>query len=94
MKRLVLILVLLAAPAQAATPRTGVVANVTQGKSLFAANCARCHGARGEGVRGKGPALDLAGALAADFYVRTGYMPLEDPHAQPWRTRRTRDIHI
>jgi ubiquinol-cytochrome c reductase cytochrome c subunit len=87
MKRLVLILLLLAAPAQAATPRTGVVANVTQGKSVFAANCARCHGTRGEGVHDNGPALDEAGALAADFYVRTGYMPLDDPHTQPWRTR-------
>jgi len=28
-----------------------------------------------------------SGALSADFYVRTGYMPLDNPHSQPWRTR-------
>jgi ubiquinol-cytochrome c reductase cytochrome c subunit len=87
-KRLLPILALvLAAPAHAATPRQGVVANVAQGKSLYAANCSRCHGARGEGLRRQGPSLKDAGALGADFYVRTGYMPLDDPHAEPWRTR-------
>ena len=88
MKRLLPILVLiLAAPAHAATPPEGVVANVTQGKSLYAANCSRCHGARGQGLPQQGPSLKDVGALGADFYVRTGYMPLDDPHAQPWRTR-------
>ncbi|MFL5962883.1 MAG: c-type cytochrome [Gaiellaceae bacterium] len=88
MKRfLAMLVLLLAAPAHAATPPEGVVANVTQGKSLFAANCSRCHGSRGQGVREQGPSLKDVGALGADFYVRTGYMPLNDPHAQPWRTR-------
>ena len=88
MKRLALILVLLAAsPAQAATPRAGVVANVAQGKSLYAANCSRCHGTHGQGLRDQGPSLHDAGALGADFYIRTGYMPLDSPHVQPWRTR-------
>jgi ubiquinol-cytochrome c reductase cytochrome c subunit len=87
-KRLLLILALLpVAPAQAATPPQGVVANVTPGKSLYAANCSRCHGSRGQGLRDQGPSLKDVGALGADFYVRTGYMPLNDPHAQPWRTR-------
>jgi ubiquinol-cytochrome c reductase cytochrome c subunit len=87
-KRLLLILaLLLAAPVQAASPPQGVVANVTQGKSLYAANCSRCHGSRGQGLRDQGPSLKDVGALGADFYVRTGYMPLNDPHAQPWRTR-------
>jgi ubiquinol-cytochrome c reductase cytochrome c subunit len=88
MKRLLLLLVLvIAAPAHAATPRQGVLASVTQGKSLYAANCSRCHGSRGQGIRDQGPSLKDAGALAADFYIRTGYMPLDDPHSQPWRTR-------
>jgi ubiquinol-cytochrome c reductase cytochrome c subunit len=89
MRRVALVLLFLAAaaPAQAATPRTGVVANVAQGKSLYAANCARCHGPRGEGIHDHGPSLRDAGALSADFYLRTGYMPLDDPHGQPWRTR-------
>jgi len=38
-------------------------------------------------VRDNGPALKGSGALSADFYVRTGYMPLDNPHSQPWRTR-------
>jgi ubiquinol-cytochrome c reductase cytochrome c subunit len=82
-----LVLLLVAAPARAATPQEGVVANVTQGKSLYAANCSRCHGSRGQGLRQQGPSLKDVGALAADFYVRTGYMPLDNPHSQPWRTR-------
>jgi ubiquinol-cytochrome c reductase cytochrome c subunit len=88
MKRALLIIaLLLVAPAQAATPPQGVVANVKQGKSLFAANCSRCHGSRGQGLHDQGPSLKDVGALSADFYVRTGYMPLDDPHSQPWRTR-------
>jgi ubiquinol-cytochrome c reductase cytochrome c subunit len=80
-------MLVLVAPAQAATPPEGVVANLTQGKSLYAANCSRCHGSSGQGLRQQGPSLRNVGALGADFYVRTGYMPLNDPHAQPWRTR-------
>ena len=57
------------------------------GAGLFAANCARCHGAEGQGRRGMGPPLRGVGALAADFYLRTGYMPLGDPHDQPVRGR-------
>lgn len=88
MKRLVpLLVLLLAAPAHAATPRSGVVVSDVGGKSLYDANCSRCHGPLGGGIGGQGPSLKEAGALAADFYIRTGYMPLDDPHAQPWRTR-------
>jgi ubiquinol-cytochrome c reductase cytochrome c subunit len=88
MKRLLLIVALIVvAPAHAATPPQGVVANVAQGKSLYAANCSRCHGSRGQGLHDQGPSLKDAGALGADFYIRTGYMPLNDPRAQPWRTR-------
>jgi ubiquinol-cytochrome c reductase cytochrome c subunit len=57
------------------------------GKSLFDANCSKCHGSLGEGLAGKGPSLIDAGALGGDFYIRTGYMPLAAPHAQPARTR-------
>jgi ubiquinol-cytochrome c reductase cytochrome c subunit len=37
--------------------------------------------------RGLGPSLRGVGALAADFYLRTGYMPLEHVGLQPRRGR-------
>jgi ubiquinol-cytochrome c reductase cytochrome c subunit len=74
----------LAAPA-AASP-------VQQGKGLYGQYCLICHGANGEGVakvrgRGYGPSLRGVGALAADFYLRTGYMPLPHLGKQPRRSR-------
>ena len=67
------------------------------GAQLYAVNCAACHGIGGAGkttpgpasgagnVAGIGPPLRGVGALAADFYLRTGYMPLGDAHEQPER---------
>jgi ubiquinol-cytochrome c reductase cytochrome c subunit len=66
------------------------------GAQLFAANCAKCHGIDGRGIgstastsgdRGRGPPVRGVGALAADFYLGTGYMPLADPDDQPTRKR-------
>ena len=57
------------------------------GKAVFAESCSRCHGSTGKGIHDKGPSLADAGPAAADFYLRTGYMPLADPHDQPSRTR-------
>jgi ubiquinol-cytochrome c reductase cytochrome c subunit len=69
------------------------------GAELYAGNCASCHGIDGSGagpnapiqgagdIKGLGPSLQGVGALAADFYLRTGFMPLGDPHDQPYRTR-------
>lgn len=63
------------------------------GEELFAANCARCHGIAGRGVTAtddpalRGPALRGVGALAPDFYLRTGYMPLASAYDQPIRSR-------
>ena len=67
------------------------------GAQLFAGNCSTCHGGDGRGVRaerrgvgdtkGQGPSLIGVGAQAADFYLRTGYMPLSDPDEQPSRHR-------
>jgi ubiquinol-cytochrome c reductase cytochrome c subunit len=58
-----------------------------RGAGLFASNCSTCHGATGGGRPGRGPTLHGVGALGADFYVRTGYMPLQSPHVQPERSR-------
>ncbi|MGH2835511.1 MAG: c-type cytochrome [Solirubrobacteraceae bacterium] len=67
------------------------------GSELFAANCASCHGISGSGITkarpgagdvyGLGPALHGVGAQAADFYLRTGLMPLDNPHHQPSNDR-------
>jgi ubiquinol-cytochrome c reductase cytochrome c subunit len=68
------------------------------GSQLYAANCLSCHGPGGRGIlkpgppgaggiRGQGPSLRGVGALSADFYLRTGYMPLRTPEAQPSRSR-------
>jgi ubiquinol-cytochrome c reductase cytochrome c subunit len=56
------------------------------GKELFAENCLTCHGSAGEGTS-RGPRLRGVGAIAADFYLRTGYMPLPSPSDQPTRRR-------
>jgi ubiquinol-cytochrome c reductase cytochrome c subunit len=78
--RAVLTVVLLAALAAPA-------ASAADGKSLFDANCSRCHGSLGQGLRDKAPSLANAGALAADFYLTTGYMPLAASRDQPEHSR-------
>jgi ubiquinol-cytochrome c reductase cytochrome c subunit len=65
-------------------------ASADNGKELFGRYCASCHGpdARGQSSRsGRGPSLVGVGALAADFYLRTGYMPLKRNGIQPRRSR-------
>ncbi len=67
------------------------------GQELFNANCSSCHGIAGQGIykprpgagdlAGAGPSLRGVGALAADFYLRTGFMPLANIHAQPSNQR-------
>lgn len=80
----------LAVAAALAAPPAALAAG---GGQLFAANCSKCHGIAGAGIApgagdsGYGPSLVGVGALAADFYLRTGYMPLRDPSAQPRRSR-------
>jgi ubiquinol-cytochrome c reductase cytochrome c subunit len=67
--------------------------SVELGSELFAANCSSCHGIAGAGISsprpgsgditGEGPSLKGVGARAADFYLRTGYMPLIGIHHEP-----------
>jgi ubiquinol-cytochrome c reductase cytochrome c subunit len=77
-------------------PRSALAA---QGAELYAESCQSCHGIDGAGiaapgavhgvgdVAGFGPSLRGVGAQAADFYLRTGYMPLRDPSTQPRRSK-------
>jgi ubiquinol-cytochrome c reductase cytochrome c subunit len=48
---------------------------VEAGETLFIAHCSSCHGPNGIGSS-KAPSLISAGEAAADFYLRTGRMPL------------------
>jgi ubiquinol-cytochrome c reductase cytochrome c subunit len=54
------------------------------GASLYLQNCASCHGPQGDGAEA-GPSLIGVGAASADFYLRTGRMPLGAPGQQPQR---------
>jgi ubiquinol-cytochrome c reductase cytochrome c subunit len=67
------------------------------GEQLFAGNCSSCHGSMGQGITtprpntgvgdttGLGPDLRGVGAIAPDFYLRTGRMPLTSPGEKPER---------
>jgi ubiquinol-cytochrome c reductase cytochrome c subunit len=56
-----------------------------EGRALFEEGCSSCHGFDGAGVEGQGPSLVGAGEAAADFYLRTGRMPLDQVGEQPLR---------
>jgi quinol---cytochrome-c reductase cytochrome c subunit len=67
------------------------------GRSLYAGNCSTCHGSNGQGIpvprvgsgqlHSAGPSLRGVGARAADFYLRTGRMPLEHVGDEPMRSQ-------
>lgn len=56
-----------------------------EGRRIFEEGCSSCHGFDGRGVEGQGPSLVGAGEGAADFYLRTGRMPLGQVGDQPLR---------
>jgi len=60
-----------------ATAETSTASQTTidEGKKLFAANCASCHGLDLQGT-GEGPSLLGVGAASVDFQVGTGRMPM------------------
>jgi ubiquinol-cytochrome c reductase cytochrome c subunit len=72
---------------------------VERGRQLYERGCSSCHGPGGQGnvalgpargslgLAGRGPSLVGVGAQAADFYLRTGYMPLRKADRQPRRHR-------
>lgn len=67
-----------ASAAMAATEPTSASTTLTleDGKKLFQANCATCHGLNLEGTA-DGPPLYGVGELAVEFQMSTGRMPLQ-----------------
>jgi ubiquinol-cytochrome c reductase cytochrome c subunit len=67
-----------ASAAMAANADTAVATELTvdDGKKLFQANCATCHGLDLQGSS-EGPSLYGVGELAVEFQVATGRMPLQ-----------------
>jgi ubiquinol-cytochrome c reductase cytochrome c subunit len=63
-----------AAPSQSAVLR----AQINEGRQLFVANCAACHGLEAQGTS-VAPSLIGVGAAAVDFQVSTGRMPAREP---------------
>jgi ubiquinol-cytochrome c reductase cytochrome c subunit len=59
--------------------------NVARGRALFLNGCSSCHGFHAGGITGVAPSLIGVGARAADFYLRTGRMPLTAPDQEPQR---------
>lgn len=59
---------------------------VRAGETLFIAHCSSCHGPNGVGSQ-HAPSLINVGSAAADFYLRTGRMPLayQNKQAVPGR---------
>jgi ubiquinol-cytochrome c reductase cytochrome c subunit len=62
-------------------------ADIAAGEQLFVAHCESCHGYQGQGGQTGAPALVNVGAAAADFYLTTGRMPLNNPSNQALRHR-------
>jgi ubiquinol-cytochrome c reductase cytochrome c subunit len=87
-RALAVMLLLLVLPSAAAA--------ASRGRQLYVDGCASCHGFDARGIPGIAPDLHGAGAAAADFYLRTGRMPLDVPTGeQPVREKPTyseRDI--
>ena len=91
------VVVALAAALIAAAPAVAQDELERRGRDLYVQGCISCHGPQAEGVselgpkrgaggiRGAGPSLQGVGAMAADFYLTTGYMPLDEPTDQPHR---------
>lgn len=76
------------APKQA-DAATAAASSVEEGKKLFLANCATCHGLQAEGTKA-GPALAGVGAAAVDFQMGTGRMPMAAPNVQAPRVEEIR----
>ncbi|MDQ2754451.1 MAG: c-type cytochrome [Actinomycetota bacterium] len=61
--------------------------DINAGRALYVAHCQSCHGVNGVGGTNSSPELIDAGAAAADFYLSTGRMPLNNPSDEAIRHR-------
>jgi ubiquinol-cytochrome c reductase cytochrome c subunit len=73
------------ATAAAGSAPPGAGSKAEEGRELFEVHCSSCHGFDGKGVTGQAPSLIDAGEAAADFYLRTGRMPLGQVGDEPLR---------
>lgn len=78
------VLALVAAVAAVSAPSADG-ASISRGRALFVDGCSTCHGIAARGIPGVAPDLHGVGALAADFYLSTGRMPLDSPGTEPER---------
>jgi ubiquinol-cytochrome c reductase cytochrome c subunit len=60
-------------------------ADIQAGQQLYQEHCQSCHGYQGQGGVPGAPPLVSVGAAAADFYLTTGRMPLNNPGNEPLR---------
>ncbi len=67
---------------QEAKASTSASGDAENGRKLFVANCANCHGANGLGIDELGPSLAGVGAASVDFQMGTGRMPMTEPGVQ------------
>lgn len=65
----------------AADASSASAADVEDGRRLFQANCATCHGTQGQGTD-VGPSLVGVGAASVHFQVSSGRMPMANNSAQ------------
>jgi quinol---cytochrome-c reductase cytochrome c subunit len=83
--RLARCLTVAAALVASAGAAPAAASDVTEGQLLFQQRCSTCHGMDARGVDRRGPSLVGVGEQAADFYLRTGRMPLAEPGDEPVR---------
>jgi ubiquinol-cytochrome c reductase cytochrome c subunit len=68
--------------ASASSPAAANAAQIVQGRNLFLASCATCHGNFAQGQQNIAPGLIGVGAAAVDFQVSTGRMPPGEASAE------------
>ncbi len=85
-----------AGSASATAPTIAGNAQIAEGKAIFLAVCASCHGDFAQGTPSVAPPLIGVGAAAVDFQVSTGRMPCKEIQAECVRETpelKTQQIH-